>query len=261
MDVSRPGEQVVLPGAPSDYSVQEGSEWALVQGGRFWKMSDKPAEGPLFSESGEMLAPALSDASGLVDATLLRGDASSVDVRSWAEGIVQLRPRTVCVFPAFLPEVRDLFSDPAVVVSFPHGADSARSKMLQSEEALRSGARELDIVAPLRFIREGDWKSFSKEMRELSRLDAPIKLILETSLWTPEQIKRAAREALEEGIWCLKTSTGTDGGATEEAVRILRDAGATQIKASGGIRSRLRAGEMLRAGATMLGSSNLEEWC
>lgn len=256
----RPGEQVVLPGSPANFSIRRENDWVLVQNSRVWKSGDIPGEGPLFSDQGEQIAPDLDFARSRTDATLLQGDASPGEVQEWAARMHTLGPRTVCVFPAFLPQVLGFFPKPAVVISFPHGADSTRSKVLQSEESLQEGAGELDIVAPLRLIRDEKWKEFSREMRELAQLGAPVKLILETSLWNNDQTERASKLALEEGIGCLKTSTGHLGGATQQAIEIFARAGATEIKASGGVRSRLIAGEMLQAGATILGSSNMEEW-
>lgn len=198
----------------------------------------------------------LEEARRITDATLLRA-VSDADMRAWAEEMYGLSPRTVCVFPAYLPLLQDIFR-PATVISFPHGADGTRSKLHQIEDALEEGAAEIDIVAPLYLIFSNDWQAFRKELGQFP--DAPIKLILETSLWSPETIARAAKEAVDCGISTLKTSTGSMGGATPEAVRILAESGAKDVKASGGIRSLKDARKMHAAGATILGSSNIEEW-
>jgi deoxyribose-phosphate aldolase len=86
-----------------------------------------------------------------------------------------------------------------------------------------------------------------------------IKVILETTFWSPERMAAAARAAVAGGAAFVKTSTGfTGGGATEEAVRTLRAAVGPDIgvKASGGIRTRAQALAMLAAGATRIGASS-----
>jgi deoxyribose-phosphate aldolase len=199
----------------------------------------------------------LQEARSRTDATYLSA-ATVQEVRAWAEKVFPLMPRNVCVFPAYIPCLLDLFPYPATVISFPHGADSTQSKVRQVEDALSLGADEIDIVAPLRYIAAHDWESFRRELEALP--EVPMKLILETDLWDLETVHRASQEALAVGIPVLKTSTGALGGATQQAVQTMRLAGAEEIKASGGIRSRERAEEFLRAGATMLGSSNIEDW-
>ena len=55
----------------------------------------------------------------------------------------------------------------------------------------------------------------------------------------------------------MKTSTGygTQGATVEDIVLIKENVKKTGIKASGGIRTKEQAEELLRAGATRIGSS------
>jgi deoxyribose-phosphate aldolase len=85
-----------------------------------------------------------------------------------------------------------------------------------------------------------------------------VKLILETSLLTDDEIELGCAAALAAGARFVKTSTGfASGGATREAVALMRRSVGTRagVKASGGIRDLATARAMLEAGADRLGTS------
>jgi deoxyribose-phosphate aldolase len=122
------------------------------------------------------------------------------------------------------------------------------------------------VVAPIGSIRSGLWMQVADELAMVNHAagDILVKLILETAVLTPAEIRRAGTMAIQSGIGMLKTSTGFHpaGGATPEAVRLLREVAGGQVgvKASGGIRRPEDAVAMLRAGADRIGTSAAAGW-
>ena len=84
------------------------------------------------------------------------------------------------------------------------------------------------------------------------------KVILETCYLTDEQKVRSCELAVKAGVDFVKTSTGFGtGGATAADIALMRrtvgpDMG---VKAAGGIRDLAAAFDMIRAGATRIGTS------
>ena len=149
----------------------------------------------------------------------------------------------------------------ASVVSFPHGASMTSTKVAEATRARDDGATELDVVANLAAIRAGDDRAVTDEVAAIvaAARGAAVKVILETTFWSPERMANAARAAVAGGAAFVKTSTGfLAGGATEDAVRTLRAAvgPGVGVKASGGIRTRAQALAMVAAGANRVGASS-----
>jgi deoxyribose-phosphate aldolase len=85
---------------------------------------------------------------------------------------------------------------------------------------------------------------------------APVKVILETALLTPAEIRKGVACAIKAGAAFVKTSTGFAAhGATPEAVKTMLAAakGKIKVKASGGIRTRADAEAYLAMGCDRLG--------
>ncbi|MBI4544990.1 MAG: deoxyribose-phosphate aldolase, partial [Gemmatimonadetes bacterium] len=136
-------------------------------------------------------------------------------------------------------------------------------KVAEAEDALGRGATELDMVAQIGKIKEGDWAGVADDIRELAgvaRGRALLKVILETAALEPMETIKAAALCREAGADFVKTSTGFHpaGGATPEAVALLRLAVGSElgVKAAGGIRTCEDALRMIAAGATRLGTSS-----
>jgi deoxyribose-phosphate aldolase len=211
-----------------------------------------------------------------IDHTCLRPDATRQDIARLCAEARTFGFKTVCVQPTFVAfasrEVAGSGVGVSAVVAFPHGASTTATKVFEARAAVADGATELDVVANLGWIRGGDAGAIEAETRAL--VDGvglgvggvvPIKLILESTLFSPDELARAARAGLAGGAAFLKTSTGFAGGGVSGGqpglllahVALLRTiAGARAgVKASGGIRTRAQAHALLAAGADRLGCS------
>jgi len=200
----------------------------------------------------------------IIDHTCLRPDAVPGDIDRLCQEARAFRFRTVCVQPVFVAHAARALAGSGVgvaaVVGFPHGANTAETKLFEAKRALHDGASELDMVANLGWIRAGDAARLTAETAALVAAAGavPVKVILETALFDAAALTAAARAVLAARPAFLKTSTGFGpGGATLESVALLRRlAGSVaQVKASGGIRTRAQALAMRAAGADRLGAS------
>ena len=202
----------------------------------------------------------------LIDHTLLSPTATRSDVRRLCSEAVAHGFATVCVNGVWVPEAARLLSGENVrvcgVVGFPLGASASRAMLAETAAALDDGASEMDMVLGLGLMLGGEDALAADDVNAVAALvherGAILKVILETGLLDDADTIRAARIAVAAGADYVKTSTGfLGGGATVADVRLLRETvgPVVGVKASGGIRSLEQARELVRAGASRLGTS------
>ena len=203
---------------------------------------------------------------GMIDHTLLKPEATPVQIERLCEEAQQYHFATVCVNPLYvsLAARRLAGSDVAVctVVGFPLGATTTRVKRFEAENALADGARELDMVLPIGLLKAGSHGKVRADIAALAELcrhhGALLKVILETALLTDAEKVAGCQAAMAAGADFVKTSTGFGGGgATVADVRLMRQTVGTAlgVKAAGGIRTLADALAMIEAGATRIGAS------
>ena len=205
------------------------------------------------------------DLAAAIDHTLLRADATAVDIQRLCDEARQYRFAAVCVNPVWVPLCAARLSGCGVavcsVVGFPLGADDPETKALAARRAVRDGATEIDMVIALGHLKGGDEEALFGDIAAVRRETlglACLKAIIETSLLTDAQKVRACEVACRAGVDFVKTSTGfAAAGATAADVALLRKTVGTEVgvKASGGIKDRVTAEAMLAAGANRIGVS------
>jgi deoxyribose-phosphate aldolase len=203
----------------------------------------------------------------LIDHTLLKPDSSRADI---ARLCAEARPAafaSVCINPSWVRFAKSELEGSSVrvctVIGFPLGANETETKVAEAQIALAHGARELDVVQNIGALRSGDTQFVREELKRLADLahtgGAILKVILETGLLSVEEKKISSQLAAESGVDFVKTSTGfAAGGATVEDVGLMRSIVGSEIgvKASGGIRSLAALRDMVRAGASRIGTSS-----
>lgn len=147
----------------------------------------------------------------------------------------------------------------ACVVGFPMGENVTDVKVYEAKRAVADGADEIDMVACISAIKNGNYSYVKKEIRRVVKAaKVPVKVIIETSLLGQDEMVRAAVCARDAGAAFVKTSTGYFGeGAKAEDVKLLKETvkGACGVKASGGIRTAADLRRMVEAGADRIGTS------
>jgi len=203
-----------------------------------------------------------------IDHTLLSATATSEQIRQLCEEAKTYGFHAVSVNPRWVDFAADQLQGSKVavggVVSLPLGADSTKIKVAQAKEAIFAGADEIDMVADLAAIIEGDSKYLGNQldaMLQVCRSMRPpvmLKVIIESAALSREQKIFACQIADKCGVDFVKTSTGMNpaGGATVEDIKLMKEyAPHCKIKAAGGIRTAKQAIEMLDAGAERIGTS------
>lgn len=206
-----------------------------------------------------------SEIGRMIDHTLLKPDATRVQVEQLCREAREYRFASVCVNPSRVELCARMLDGSTVkvctVIGFPLGASHARVKAAETRQAIRDGAREVDMVINVGAVKDGDWRKVEEDIRavtEAAGRRVTSKVILETCLLTDEEIVKSSLACRKAGADFVKTSTGfSSGGATAEHVALMRRVvGAGMgVKASGGVRSFGDAVNMIESGADRLGAS------
>ena len=199
----------------------------------------------------------------VIDHTLLAPEATSADIVALCTEADELLVGAVCVSPNWVSLAHKITGiSVASVVGFPSGSHLSGIKALEAAQAVSEGATEIDMVANLGWIASGEWSNVENEVaavRQAIGASVVLKVILETGLWSSEQIIAACKYSVSGGADYVKTSTGfhKTGGASLDAVRMMRKTVGADIgvKASGGIRTTADALAMIEAGASRIGAS------
>jgi deoxyribose-phosphate aldolase len=150
------------------------------------------------------------------------------------------------------------------VIGFPHGTVTTHTKVQETIEAVKHGAIEVDMVMNLGLFASGDYELVQDDIAQVVKAakstnpKAEIKVILETCLWTEEQVIKACELTEAAGADFVKTSTGfAASGATTEVISIMRKTVGDRlgVKASGGVRTLDALIDMAEAGASRVGAS------
>lgn len=209
----------------------------------------------------------------LIEHTLLSPTAMAADIDRICDEALQHRLGGVCVNPVWVRRAAERLRGSAArlvtVVSFPLGATTTGIKVAEAAAAVADGAVEVDMVANLGALREGDFRAFHDDVHAVVEAtgDAMVKVIIEAGILERREKVIATLLAAAAGAQFVKTSTGyayastAEGyvplGATVEDVSFLRSVAPEHVgvKASGGIRTTEQAIALVTAGATRLGTS------
>lgn len=212
-----------------------------------------------------------SDLAAKIDSTLLKPETTADQIDRLCDEAVQFGFWGVCANLFWLPRVVNRLNaahgkvKAVSMVSFPTGAIPTQLKVSQARWAIDHGADELDMVANLSALRDGqsqlvrdDIAAVAQTVHQSSAVRI-LKVILETAVLNRDQKILACQLAAAAGADFVKTSTGTHpaGGATAEDVALLAEHSAgLKVKAAGGIRDLPTALAMITAGADRIGTSS-----
>ncbi len=204
----------------------------------------------------------------LIDHTILKANATEEEITQLCREAAEYGFASVCINPYHVPLAHKLLADSGVpvctVIGFPLGASATAVKAYETTEAVKAGAKEVDMVINIGLLIKGQNELVQKDIQAVvdaaAAVDksAIVKVIIETSYLTDEQKVTACKLAKEAGAHFVKTSTGfSASGATVEDIRLMRQTVGPDIgvKASGGIRNTQQALAMVEAGASRIGAS------
>jgi len=197
-----------------------------------------------------------------IERMLVRPDATRRDIEQLCVEARAQGSHCVCVNGSHVELACSLLEDSEVkvtgLIAFPLGAADTDAKRYETEVAIDHGAQEIEMVLNIGRLKDGDHRYVLRELRDIAEAadQRPVKVILETGLLTPEEVRRACELALDSGVHCVCTGTGLRSAATVEDVRSLRAAVGEEfgVKAAG-LSDAQTALALLEAGASRLGSA------
>lgn len=201
----------------------------------------------------------------MIDHTLLSPTASTDEIAKLCDEALKYKFKTVCIHPCHIKAASSLLENEdlgiCTVIGFPLGATLPSVKSFETRLCIDSGANEIDMVINIGALKEGQYEYVTNEIASVVEAAAGrvVKVIIESSLLSDEEIVKACECAKEAKAHFVKTSTGfAGGGASLEAVALMKKTvgDELEVKASGGIRDTETAKAMIEAGASRLGTSS-----
>jgi deoxyribose-phosphate aldolase len=199
------------------------------------------------------------------DHTLLAQTATWEEIRALCDDGMKYGTASVCIPPSYVKKAKEYVGGKlaiCTVIGFPNGYNTTVVKCFETEEAVREGADEIDMVINIGALRDRDYDFVREEIRAIKKAcgDKILKVIIETCLLTEEEKKIMCRLVTEAGADFIKTSTGfSTAGATREDVKLMREnvGEGVMVKAAGGIGNLQDAEDFLALGADRLGTSRV----
>lgn len=200
-----------------------------------------------------------------VDHTLLGQTASWNEIKTILDDGIKYDVASACIPANYVKEAKAYVQNKlkiCTVIGFPNGYSTTEVKVFETENAIKNGADEIDMVINLTDVKN---KKFDNILNEIKRIHIAcngkiLKVIVETCLLTEEEKIKLCEIVTNSGAEYIKTSTGfSTGGATFKDVALMKKyvGKNVKIKAAGGISSLEDAEKFLSIGASRLGTSKI----
>ena len=199
-----------------------------------------------------------------IEHTLLKQDATKSELIKLLDEAKEYKFLGVCVNPVNVKFASEYLKDSGVkivtVIGFPLGQTTTEAKVLETIDAVKNGADEIDMVINSGKLKDGEYDYIVNDISAIKGAcqGKALKVILETDLLSSEEIKIASELCVKGGADFVKTSTGFVKNGVEDVklmYETVKDAG-LGVKASGGVRDKEAALAMIEAGATRIGTSS-----
>ena len=211
-----------------------------------------------------------------IDHSLLHPTMTDEDLKAGLEVALKYRTATVCIKPYAVKYAATVLKDSGVgvctVIGFPHGSNTTDLKVIETIEACRNGATEIDMVVNVGKVLGGDWDYVEQEIEQINHAcfehNAILKVIFENDFLNEAQKIKLCEICSKLHVAFVKTSTGygyvkqdngmfLTKGATLPDLILMRKHSApdVQIKAAGGIRNLKDMLVAIEVGATRIGAT------
>ena len=199
-----------------------------------------------------------------IDHTILAPTANWQEVDIVCQDAIKHKTASVCIPPSYVKRAFDAYGKDlniCTVIGFPLGYSTTEVKKFETEQAIKEGASEIDVVINIGDVKNKSYDKITDELSQLKKItgDKILKVIVEVCYLSPEEKKAICKCVTDSGADFIKTSTGFGtGGATIEDINIFKaNIGVgVQIKASGGIRTKEDFVSYINLGCTRIGTSS-----
>ena len=199
------------------------------------------------------------------DHTLLLQTSTWEEIKKICDDGLKYETASVCIPPCYVKQAKEYVGEKlkiCTVIGFPNGYNTTEIKILESQQAIKDGADEIDMVINIGWLKAKRDGQVCDEIKKIKSAcgDKILKVIVETCLLTEEEKLRACKIVTQAGADYIKTSTGfSKAGATLEDVKLMREnvGESVKVKAAGGISGLEDAQRFLEQGADRLGTSRV----
>ena len=199
------------------------------------------------------------------DHTLLAQMATWEEIKAICDDGMKYHTASVCIPPSFVKRAKEYVGDRlaiCTVIGFPNGYNTTAVKLFETEDALKNGAYEIDMVINIGELKAGNYDFVESEIKVLKQAcgDKILKVIIETCLLTDEEKIKMCELVTKAGADYIKTSTGfSKAGATFDDIALFSKhiGEGVKMKAAGGISSIEDAEKFVELGASRLGTSRV----
>ena len=211
-----------------------------------------------------------------IDHSLLHPTMTKKDLEEGLAIAKKYGTATVCIKPYAVKYAVEVLKDSEVavctVIGFPHGSNTTDLKIIETIEACRNGATEIDMVVNVGKVLGGDWEYVEQEIEQINNAcfehNAILKVIFENDYLNDEQKIKLCEICTKLHVAFVKTSTGygyvkqengmflTKGATLNDLILMRKHSGPeVQIKAAGGIRNLKDMLAAIEVGATRIGAT------
>ncbi len=201
------------------------------------------------------------------DHTLLKQTATFDEIKKICDDGLEFKTASVCIPPCYVKQAKEYVKKSlkiCTVIGFPNGYNTTSVKVFETEQAIKDGADEIDMVINIGELKAKNYDYIQNEIIEINKVckkyNKLLKVIIETCLLTEEEKIKMCEIVTNANADYIKTSTGfSTNGATFDDVKLFkRYVGKNvKIKAAGGISSLSDAEEFIKLGAERLGTSRI----
>lgn len=207
----------------------------------------------------------INDILGHVDHTLLAPESTWEEIKAICDDGMKYHTASVCIPPGFVKQAKQYVGERlaiCTVIGFPNGYMTTAAKVFETEDAIKNGADEVDMVINIGWVKEGRFDLVEEEIKSLRTASKGkiLKVIIETCLLTEDEKIALCVAVTNAKADYIKTSTGfSTGGATFEDIELFSKhiGPGIKMKAAGGISSLEDADRFLELGADRLGTSRV----
>lgn len=198
-----------------------------------------------------------------VDHSLLKPELTREEILQGLELAKELEVASVCINPQNVSLAKEYLEGTDVkvgtVIGFPSGSHTTATKVFETKDAYENGAVEMDMVINIGALKDGDYDKVQKDIEAVVNASpAIVKVILENSYLTKEEIKKGSELVEAAGAAYVKTSSGfASGGSTIEDLKIMRAAVSekVKVKSAGALKDLQDCLDAIEAGADRVGIS------
>jgi deoxyribose-phosphate aldolase len=200
-----------------------------------------------------------------VDHTLLTQNATWEDIKQILDDGIKYSVASACIPASYVKKAKEYVGDKlpiCTVIGFPNGYSTTAVKIFETEDAIKNGADEIDMVINITDVKNENFDAILEEIKDIHKAcnGKILKVIIETCLLTEEEKIKMCEIVTKSGAEYIKTSTGfSTGGATFNDIALMKKyvGKDVKIKAAGGISSLDDAAKFMELGADRLGTSRI----